>query len=126
MWCVVRVAVSRAGGDWDGGRLGSAGVSPASFGGVPPPSGRVSPYRAGRPGNSQARRLRYLEGFALDWPPGRRHVVRLMMQKLGPAKTMLLIPGALGLLALVTFALWFMRGSDKPLDRKSTRLNSSH
>ena len=38
-----------------------------------------------------------------------------MMKKPGLAKTMFLIPGALGLLALVVLALWFMRGSDKPL-----------
>ena len=38
-----------------------------------------------------------------------------MMKKPGLAKTTLLIPGALGLLALVAFALWFGRGSDKPL-----------
>ena len=37
------------------------------------------------------------------------------MKKFGLAKTSLLIPGALGLLALVAFALWFGRGSDKPL-----------
>ena len=41
--------------------------------------------------------------------------MRLIMQKLWPQKMMYLIPGALGLLALVAFALWFMRGSDKPL-----------
>ena len=37
------------------------------------------------------------------------------MKKFGPAKTSLLIPGALGLLALAALALWFGRGSDKPL-----------
>jgi outer membrane protein assembly factor BamB len=37
------------------------------------------------------------------------------MKKAGLAKTTYLIPGALGLLALVAFALWFGRGTDKPL-----------
>ena len=37
------------------------------------------------------------------------------MKKSGLAKTTFLIPGALGLLALVALALWFGRGSDKPL-----------
>ena len=38
-----------------------------------------------------------------------------LMKKLGLAKTTFLIPGALGLLALVALALWLGRGSDKPL-----------
>ena len=37
------------------------------------------------------------------------------MKKLGLAKAMFLLPGALGLLALVAFALWFGRGTEKPL-----------
>jgi outer membrane protein assembly factor BamB len=37
------------------------------------------------------------------------------MKQFEQAKTSLLIPGALGLVALVALALWFGRGSDKPL-----------
>ncbi|MEI6783877.1 MAG: PQQ-binding-like beta-propeller repeat protein [Verrucomicrobiota bacterium] len=37
------------------------------------------------------------------------------MKKLRLEKMTFLIPGAFGLLALVAFALWFGRGSDKPL-----------
>jgi len=37
------------------------------------------------------------------------------MNKPGPAKTTFLLPGALALLALVVLALWFGRGTDKPL-----------
>jgi outer membrane protein assembly factor BamB len=37
------------------------------------------------------------------------------MKKSGLAKTTFLLPGALGIVALVALALWFGRGSDKPL-----------
>jgi outer membrane protein assembly factor BamB len=37
------------------------------------------------------------------------------MKKFRLAKTTLLMPAALGLLALAAFVLWFGRGSDKPL-----------
>ena len=37
------------------------------------------------------------------------------MKTFGLAKTTWLIPGALGVLALAALALWFGRGSDKPL-----------
>ena len=37
------------------------------------------------------------------------------MKKFGLAKTTFLIPGALGLLAVVALALWLGRGANKPL-----------
>ena len=57
--------------------------------------------------NLQARSLRHIYGFGLDWALGKRHAGKLIMNKRGLAKSIFLIPGALGLLALVAFAFWF-------------------
>ena len=52
----------------------------------------------------------------LDPAPESRYKDADLMKKFGLTKTDLLIPGALGLLAVVAFVLWIGHGSNKPLE----------